>query len=193
MIGGILIKRVAYPGYQKFPMKTEMVLSETFDPNKIARTIAALHTASWRATYRGIFTDAYLDYQVEADRLRHWQAHVPELADGLGEIYLATVELAPVGFVCVEIGPEHELGEYVNNLHVLPQVRGQGVGKLLLEAAATWAQKHDATQLYLYVYEDNLQARQFYVHEGWHAVAREIEDLPGGGQGAVLKLIKKLS
>jgi GNAT superfamily N-acetyltransferase len=171
--------------------KANMASPESFDANKIAQTIAALHAASWRAAYRGIFTDAYLDYQVEADRLRHWQAHVPELADGLGEIYLATVKAEPVGFVCIEISPEKELGAYVNNLHVLPHVRGQGVGKLLLEAAARWAQKHDAIQLYLYVYEDNLQARQFYAHEGWHAVAREIDDLPGGGQATVLKLIKQ--
>jgi GNAT superfamily N-acetyltransferase len=170
-----------------------MAAIEQIEPTKIARTIAALHAESWRATYRGIFTNAYLDYQVEADRLRHWQAHVPELVEGLGEIYLATVKSVAVGFVCIEIGPEKELGAYVNNLHVLPQTRGQGVGNLLLETAATWAQKHDATQLYLHVYEDNLQARQFYAHDGWHAVAREIDDLPGGGQAAVLKLIKKLS
>jgi GNAT superfamily N-acetyltransferase len=169
-----------------------MASPEIFDANKIARTIAALHTASWRATYRGIFKDDYLDYQVEADRLRHWQAHVPELVAGLGEIYLATLESAAIGFVCIEMGPEKELGAYVNNLHVLPPARGNGIGKLLLDAAARWARQHNATQLYLHVYEDNLQARQFYAHEGWHAVAREIEDLPGGGQAAVLKLIRPI-
>jgi GNAT superfamily N-acetyltransferase len=169
-----------------------MAAIDEIEPTKVARIIAALHSASWRATYRGIFTDAYLDYQVEADRLRHWQAHVPELVEGLGEIYLATLDSVAVGFVCIEVGPEKELGAYVNNLHVLPQARGQGIGKRLLEAAATWAQKHDATQLYLHVFEDNLQARQFYAHEGWRTVSREIEDLIGGGQAAVLKLIKPI-
>ncbi len=48
------------------------------------------------------------------------------------------------------------------------------------------------TQLHLVVYEDNLQARQFYAHEGWHTVAREIDDLPSGGTAAVLKLVKTL-
>lgn len=174
-------------------MKTNMASLDEIEPTKIARTIAGLHTASWRASYRGILTDDYLDHQVEADRLRHWQAHVPELVDGLGEIYLATLESAAVGFVCIEIAAEHELGAYVDNLHVLPQVHGQGIGKLLLDAAARWAQKHAANQLYLHVYEDNLPARRFYAHDGWHTVAREIYDLPGGGQAAALTLIKKLS
>jgi GNAT superfamily N-acetyltransferase len=172
--------------------KVNMASPEIFDANKIAHTIAALHAASWRASYRGIFSDAYLDYQVEAERLRHWQTHVPKLAEGVGEIYLATVEAEPVGFVCVEIGPEIELGAYVNNLHVLPHLHGQGLGKLLLEAAARWAERKAVTQLYLHVFEDNLKARQFYAHEGWHTVSREIEDLIGGGQAAVLKLIKPL-
>jgi GNAT superfamily N-acetyltransferase len=169
-----------------------MASPEIFDANKIARTIAALHAASWRATYRGIFSDAYLDYEVDAERLRHWQKHVPELSAGVGEIFLATIGADPVGFTCVEIGPEKELGAYVDNLHVLPISRGQGVGKLLLDAAARWAEKKSVAQLYLHVFEDNLKARQFYAHEGWHTVSREIEDLIGGGQAAVLKLIKPL-
>lgn len=169
-----------------------MASLEIIDANKIAHTIAALHTASWRASYRGIFSDAYLDYEVDAERLRHWQAHVPELSAGVGEIYLATVQAEPVGFVCAEIGPELELGAYVNNLHVLPHWRGQGLGKLLLAAAARWAESKAVTQLYLHVFEDNLLARQFYAHEGWHTVSREIEDLIGGGRAAVLKLIKPL-
>ena len=166
----------------------------TLSHQQIAQLIAAMQAANWRATYRGIFDDAYLDHRIEADRLQYWQAWVPQLANGVGEIFLATVADAPVGFLCIEIGPERSLGAYVGNLHVLPHVRGQGVGKLLADAAANWALKQGETQLYLRVYEDNLRARQFYAHEGWHAVAREMYDLPDGSgvSAAVLKLIKTL-
>ena len=174
-------------------MKINMATLDEIEATNIARTIATLHVASWRASYRGILTDDYLDYQVEADRLHHWQAHVPELKSGLGEIYMATLESAPVGFVCIEIDPEQDLGAYVDNLHVLPQAQGQGIGTLLLTAAGCWAQKHGASKLHLHVYEDNLPARQFYARDGWHTVAREIYDLPGGGQAAALTLTKKLS
>jgi GNAT superfamily N-acetyltransferase len=159
---------------------------------QIAQLVAPMHAASWRATYRGIFDDAYLDHQVDADRLQYWQTRAPQLATGVGELFLATVAGVPAGFLCIEIGPDRERGAFLDNLHVLPDARGQGVGKLLVDAASRWALKHGESQLYLLVYEDNLQARQFYAHEGWHAVARETHDLPGGGQAAVLKLIKPL-
>jgi ribosomal protein S18 acetylase RimI-like enzyme len=35
--------------------------------------IAALHVASWRAAYRGILSDRFLDGPVEAERLAMWQ------------------------------------------------------------------------------------------------------------------------
>ena len=34
--------------------------------------VAALHVASWRTAYRGIFTDVYLDTVAEAERRAHW-------------------------------------------------------------------------------------------------------------------------
>lgn len=167
-----------------------MASLKKLDTNRIAHLIAPLHAASWQASYRGIFKDDYLNHEVGAERLRHWQAWVPRLVDCMGEIFLASIAGVPVGFLCIEIGPERALGAYVDNLHVLPAGRGQGVGKLLVAAAQAWALKQGEAQLYLRVYEDNLQARAFYAHEGWHAVAREMDDLPGGGQAAVLKLIK---
>ena len=94
--------------------------------------------------------------------------------------------------LCTEITALDEFGAYVDNLHVLPRAQGHGVGKLLVGAAARWALKNGETQLYLRVYEGNHRARQFYAHEGWHAVAREEHDLPGGGQATALKLIKTL-
>lgn len=175
-------------------MKTDSlsITLSNLSHHQIAQIVAPIHAASWRATYRGIYDDVYLDYQADTDRLQHWQARVPQLAGGLGEIFLATVAGKPAGFLCIEIGPDREGGAFLDNLHVLPDTRGQGVGRLLVDAASQWALKHGETQLHLVVYEDNLQARQFYAHEGWHTVAREIDDLPSGGTAAVLKLVKTL-
>ncbi len=160
---------------------------------QIPALIAPLHSASWRVVYRGIFGDAYLDHEVESDRLRHWQARVPELVDGVGEIFLATIAGVPAGFLCIEIGPQHERGAYVDNLHMLPHLRGYGVGKLLVAAAGAWAVKHGEHQLYLRVYEDNKAARQFYTREGWREIAREVEVVPGGANATMLVLVMALS
>jgi copper oxidase (laccase) domain-containing protein len=37
-----------------------------------ARTIAALHAASWRAAYGGILAAAYLERELDADRREIW-------------------------------------------------------------------------------------------------------------------------
>lgn len=159
---------------------------------QIPTLIAPLHAASWRVAYRGIFDDAYLNNEVNEERLRHWQARVPVLIRGVGEIFLATIAGVPAGFLCIEIGPERERGAYVDNLHMLPHLRGHGVGKLLVVAASRWALKHGEHQLYLRVFEDNKQARQFYAREGWREVAREVEVVPGGRSAAMLVLVKAL-
>jgi GNAT superfamily N-acetyltransferase len=158
----------------------------------IATRIARLHVASWRVAYRGIFDDAYLDHRLDADRAAYWHLRVPKLFAGTGEIFVATLGEEDVGFVCVERKPEDEWGVYVDNLHVLPGERGSGLGIALLARAAAWAKEHGATQLYLLVYEDNVQARHFYQREGWHTMAREVNAAPDGGSYPCLRLVKAI-
>jgi GNAT superfamily N-acetyltransferase len=158
----------------------------------IAPLVASLHAASWKVAYRGIFADAYLDSEVEAERLRHWQQRVPELAAATGEIFLASLGDRPVGFVCLEIGTEREWGAYVDNLHVLPNLRGQRIGARLLARAAEWARGQGAAQLYLWVFEANQQARRFYAREGWHAAERNIQEIPGGGLRPMWRMVKAI-
>ena len=158
----------------------------------IAPLIAQLHAASWKVAYRGIFADDYLDGAVEAERLGHWQLRVPALAAGTGEIFLAKLGKRAVGFVCIEIGPEREWGAYVDNLHVLPNLRGQRIGTLLMASAAAWARAHGERQLYLWVFEANQQARRFYEREGWRAAERNIQAIPGGGERPMWRMVKAI-
>lgn len=159
----------------------------------IARLIAPLHAQSWKSTYRGIMSDQFLDFLVDADRREHWQQRVRALAAGEGEIFLARVAESPVGFLCIEAGEAHVHGAYVNNLHVLPETKGHGIGTALLQAGEAWARAHGQDQLYLYVYEDNVAARAFYRSHGWHAVERLMSELPDGALAAELRMIKKLA
>lgn len=167
-------------------------MNEPIDAGAIADTVAALHAASWKRAYRGIMSDHYLDHDVDAERLAHWKKHVPELIAGEGEIFLATTQGKPAGFLCMEIGPEKEWGALVDNLHVLPSVRGANIGGQLLEVGADWARKRGQTQLYLWVYELNGGARRFYAREGWQQVEQVSAVVPGGEERIVLRLIKPL-
>ena len=161
-------------------------------PAEISRTIAALHAASWKSAYRGIFPDHYLDHDVESERLVYWRKRVPELMAGQGEIYLAKVAGEPAGFLCIENGPEKEWGAFVDNLHVVPEQRGARIGARLLERGAAWAGKQGQKQLYLWVYELNHAARQFYAREGWQEAERVAAVVTGGQERFVLRLIKRL-
>ena len=59
-----------------------------------ADAIAALHVASWRSAYRGIFNDSTLGPALDEERRRHWRARLATMtaadtvliADGRGFI-----------------------------------------------------------------------------------------------------------
>jgi len=161
-------------------------------PAGIVRTIAALHAASWKAAYRGLFSDRYLDHEVDADRRAHWKKRLRQLKDagGRGQIFLGTVGGKAAGFLCMDAITEPEWGAYVDNLHVLPAWRGANLGGLLLAHGAEWARKHKCSQLYLWVYEKNHAARRFYRRDGWHVAERKRELVPGGGSRMVLRMVK---
>lgn len=163
--------------------------------DEIASLIAPLHAASWKTAYRGIMSDHFLDHVVDVERRAHWRKKVEQLAAGDGEVFLARVHDEPVGFLCIQGAELDELnvhGAYVNNLHVLPYIKGQGIGTALLEHGAAWARARGFTQMYLFVFEDNLQARHFYRANGWHAVERLMSELPGGELAAELRLVKPI-
>lgn len=165
------------------------------DATEIAHLIAPLHAASWKSAYRGILTDDYLDHMVDDDRLQHWRKHARELIENDGEIFLATLEKAPAGFLCIEHPDPLNVrmqGAYVNNLHVLPHIKGQGIGTALLERGAAWAKARGFTEMMLFVFEDNVPARRFYQSNGWHVVERLMSEVPGGSLAAELRLVKRI-
>jgi ribosomal protein S18 acetylase RimI-like enzyme len=125
----------------------------------------------------------------------HWRRRMRELHEGDGEIFLARLADEPVGFLCIEsstLADSGVDGAYVNNLHVLPHLKRQRIGTALLDHGAAWARQRGFTKMFLFVFEDNLDARAFYRANGWHAVNRMMSELPGGSLAAELRLEKPL-
>ena len=132
-----------------------------------AGLIGALHAASWRSAYRGFLSDAYLESEVEQDRVTHWQARLHEWPVENRLISIAERRGQPIGFVCAECRPDSNFGVLLDNLHVLPAHQGGGVGRRLIQAVRDWARQRGATQLYLYVINENAAAIGFYERQGW--------------------------
>lgn len=55
----------------------------------------------------------------------------------------------------------------LNDLYVLPQSRGQGSGRALMEAAATLAREHGVPRLVLMTQVSNARAQALYESLGW--------------------------
>lgn len=134
--------------------------------------IAALQVASWRFAYRGILADAYLDDELEAERMALWRrrftppldpAQVTVLAEGPGP----DGAMQPLAFCCILAGGDPRWGSLVDNLHVRPDVLRRRLGRRVFREAARLmiGGPHEATPLHLTVYEQNARARAAY--ESW--------------------------
>lgn len=71
-------------------------------------------------------------------------------------------------------------GVYVQDLFVAKASRGEGVGKLLLAAAARWSAARGATHLKLSVDADNQPAQAFYESTGFTHRDDELMYMIGG-------------
>jgi len=151
-----------------------------------ATTIARIHATSWRSTYRGIVPDEYLDDDIDAERLTHWRRRLSEPTERDVGV-LALQEGAPVGFVFAVRDDDESWGSMLDNLHVLPEHKGHGLGRgLMRELVAQLAESGTVAGLYLWVYEANAGACRFYERLGAVRLHAEVVDTAGGGRARAL-------
>ncbi|SPB15899.1 N-acetyltransferase GCN5 [Caballeronia novacaledonica] len=143
-----------------------------------AALIASMHARSWASAYRGILPDAYLDRDLQGERLAHWNARMKDVAAGAASVFIAEHEGEAVGFVCL-VEPDETGSVLVDNLHALPEHRGLGTGTVMLDEAARWARARGARHLWLSVLEQNAAAIGFYESRGWRCAGREADHMAG--------------
>ncbi len=128
--------------------------------------LAELHAQSWRDSYRGIFSDSYLDDEVWDERKTAWtkQLSAPKSNQ---RVVVATENGQMLGFISAFGDQSAKWGTFIDNLHVAKAAQGRGVGKQLMHLIARWANDCFEHQgIYLEVLEDNLSARNFYQRLG---------------------------
>src|SRR5688500_5647616 len=97
-----------------------------------ADVIARMHARSWRATYRGLLSDAYLDHNVDEERHRAWRDRFDMLTPDAFAAFLAEDESGAIGFVALLMRSQ-PTGVHLENLHVVPDRQRRGVGRRLME------------------------------------------------------------
>jgi ribosomal protein S18 acetylase RimI-like enzyme len=139
--------------------------------------IAHLQTESWRASYRGSFSDDFLDNRLGGLLLDRWSAINP----GENDLILVEDRGDIMGFIAVRVLDE----PVIDNLHVRPEARSQGIGRLLLASAARRLIDGGYTSAHLWVAESNRRAIRFYRRVGGQVVEHAIKQHFGEDLAAI--------
>jgi len=151
--------------------------------------IAQLHADSWRWAYRGIYSDAFLDNDVFAERMSEWSER---FATPLPNQRTTVAELdgTLMGFVHTILDDDPTWGALLDNLHVRFAQKRTGVGtRLMAESARAVLDDAPGTGLYLWVLEENRAAQSFYDARGGACVERVVHPAPDGGSAPVLRFV----
>lgn len=145
-----------------------------------AEAIAALHAASWRATYRGMLPQTFLERDVDDNRRRLWATRFREPAPGQ-VVWKAVGPSGLAGFACVLLDAHPEWGALLDNLHVAPELTGTGIGARLLDTVRGHVRTAaPGMPLHLWVLEANVGARRFYDRHGGVVAGHNVREiLPG--------------
>jgi ribosomal protein S18 acetylase RimI-like enzyme len=145
-------------------------------PATVADTdaIAALHASSWRSAYRGIFKDETLGPSLDGERRVHWHGKLGAMTPN------DTVLIAgDVGFIAVWAKGDPGFGAYIDNLHVHPERRSGGLGRRLLGEAMRRVAERGEAGAYLWVFDDNVRAIDFYRRLGGEIVEGGFDEIDG--------------
>lgn len=156
----------------------EIRLATKEDADEVGR----VHVLASRATYRGIYTDEYLEALCPRERAYRWRE------EGKGHLALDNPEFAVfvafegdriIGFA--DIGPsDSTVQAELYALYVDPEYIGKGVGKALFQASVQHAEMHGFKAVSAQVLSGNVLARAFYERMGGAAL-RETERMVEAG------------
>ncbi len=140
--------------------------------------IAAMHLASWRATYTAITPADFMRSITLESRIKRWEDAFLPPASETTETTVA-VDGDQIVAVC-SFGPRREpadpsAGE-VYSLHVAPDSLRRGLGRMLLDDALARLLARGLTTVFLWVLRDNANARGFYEARGWSLTGEERAD-----------------
>jgi GNAT superfamily N-acetyltransferase len=134
-----------------------------------ADAIAQVQVSSWRAAYRGLVPDAFLDNMDVDERAGRWREGIRDQPGGQ-VTHLAEVDGVAGGFGaqgrCRDPDATAGVGE-LYAIYVSPGFWRRGVGRTLHAACVDSMRGSGYEEARLWVLEANVQARMFYEQLGW--------------------------
>ena len=140
---------------------TAPVLRPAFEDD--AHAIAQLRVDAWRATYRGMIPDAYLDAMSVEASTELWQ-RILAAAPNRTSTFVAEDTMGLVGFASALMLDPPKLGMdcELSAVYVRPGQQRAGVGRALVGATVAAQRAKGATGLVVWVIAANRGARAFY-------------------------------
>ena len=135
-----------------------------------AAAVGRIHVESWNVAYRGIMPDDVIARTDLAYRTKFWAERI---ADTDWPVFVIEEGTECVAF-CQMIpsrDPDDDAARvgHITSLHVLPQLRGHGHGRRLMDQVLDEFRRRGFAEVTLWVLEENRSARQFYERYGYHS------------------------
>jgi GNAT superfamily N-acetyltransferase len=139
------------------------------------RRVGELRIRGWRAAYRGLVPQSYLDaLDMEADA----EQHRARLTRGDGTVTDLVAEGGGDVIGWAAHGPYRDGSQRTGHvelyaLYVSPELLGAGVGRALLAESARRCTAAGRERMFLWVLKGNARARSFYERAGFRADGAE--------------------
>ena len=154
-----------------------------------AAAIADIHVRSWRDAYASVLDPEYLAGPIEADRLTLWSDRLKQPPENQVVQVAETPDRQVVGFICSHQDKDERWGTWIDNLHVLPTMRGHKIGERLFCGAAIISEARSSIGgIYLWVFEANTSAIRFYERLGGNIVGRDHSKIPAARGAVILRM-----
>ncbi|KOX07262.1 GNAT family N-acetyltransferase [Nocardiopsis sp. NRRL B-16309] len=134
-----------------------------------AEAVAGVQVRSWRAAYRGIMPQSFLDGMDTGRRADRWARWIGD-AEGPREAMLVAEEAGSV-VAFANFGPLEDAPDVpeVAAFYSVPEVWGTGVNQRLMGAVTDALAAGGYTEAVLWVLSANDRARRFYTAQGWRS------------------------
>ncbi|WP_433351310.1 N-acetyltransferase family protein [Microtetraspora malaysiensis] len=138
-----------------------------------APTLARVQRASWRAAFRGLLADDYLDALDHEALTETWEGLLSRFGGAQAGTLIAEQADRVVGYSRFYPTDDEDEDDSVQvgmigAIYTLPDVWGTGVGRALITAVLDAMASAGYAEATLWVLEGNTRARSFYERNGWH-------------------------